>query len=831
MNATGSWSVLLLCLQSCLLHPSLAFSLKNCTVTCSANDVLIDCRDRYLTAVPDDIPKSATGLDLSSNTIVEIARTDLRGLSQIKGLQFQYNLISRVDDGAFTDLTELKFLNMDNNKLTNIRDNMFQGLSKLHLLSLYGNQISHISPVAFQSLVNIETVIMGANHLHQITDIVSLLKQPTLEKLMIGYNRFTSFQSDDLPLNVSHLKVLQLSMNPLRKFSITKDIFPNLQSLDFCKCSSDLEWDVSNKTFLQNLTSLAFSGSYMSFETYTEILQTVDSLEKLTLYFMKESEQEGLIDVACQIPSLRGLYLSNSGIGTVDDKLLWSCSRLSELSLSSNSLSEMSEHSLKSMTQLKLLDLGMNQLSKPPLALRGLSTLETLDLHSNFISMLDCLDFHNLTRLKNLDLNNNRISKLQGCVFENLNELEVLNIEKNALYVVDNTFRVNLGKLKSLNLQNNGHLQLMQGDFWNLSSLTVLNLESNVYYNVYEGAFEGLNNLQTLTVSLSTHNEMFFTGLPHLENLLLHLTFNWEQKSFQQNDEPPFSNLTNLKKLALKVYDSYTGTISPDLFKGLKSLEYLQTDKFFMKGIHPDTFKYTPRLRGLQITNSHLSALDPELFSTIPNLQALDISYNNFRSLDFLTHANLQTLSWLKASDNKLSIISADVLQSLPALTYLDLSGNPLTCECSNSGFNQWVLSNNQTQVINGHQYTCAFPVSQQGSKFLDFDVSSCWLDASFFYFLSSSFLVLFTLLSSFIYHFLRFHLAYAYYLLLAFLYDKKKKKEGTPYQYDAFVSYNIQDEAWVFNELLPALEEQQGWSLCLHHRDFEPGRDTLYLT
>ncbi|XP_039677455.1 toll-like receptor 13 isoform X2 [Perca fluviatilis] len=31
--------------------------------------------------------------------------------------------------------------------------------------------------------------------------------------------------------------------------------------------------------------------------------------------------------------------------------------------------------------------------------------------------------------------------------------------------------------------------------------------------------------------------------------------------------------------------------------------------------------------------------------------------------------------------------------------------------------------------------------------------------------------------------------------------------------------------KAWVYEEMLPVLEGEQGWRLCLHHRDFEPGR------
>ncbi|XP_022616855.1 toll-like receptor 13 [Seriola dumerili] len=829
METTGSWSLLLFSLLSCMLHlnPLLAFSLKSCTIAYpeNANNMLVTCNDHYLTAIPDDIPKNATSLNLASNQIAKITMTDLRGLSKVRVVEVQYNLISHIDDGAFTDLTELKVLIMDENKLTQLTDDMFQGLSKLVTLSLYSNHISYISPVAFQSLVNIETVILGANQLHQITDIAPLLKIPTLHDLMMGYNKFTSFQSEDLPFNVSNLRLLHLSLNPLRRFSITKDVFPYLQSLDLCKCSSDIEWDVSNKTFLRSLTSLSFSGNYISFESYKAILQTADSLQKLHLFFMKEWVDKGLIDIACQIPSLRTLHVTNSRIGTLDDHLLSSCSQLTELTLSSNELSKMSEHSLGSVTQLRVLELDRNQLSKPPLVLQGLSKLETLNLESNFISELDCLDFKNLTRLTILDLNNNRISTLKGCVFQNLNDLQILNIGKNALFAFFNTFKVNLWKLESLNLRNNGHLKLMQGDFRNLSSLSFLDLESDVYHNVYDGAFEGLDNLQTLTLSLCRCEKEFFRGLPRLENLTLHLTYNWNQRTFQENDEPPFSYLPKLKKLVLKVYDSNHPNISPDLLRGLKSLEYLMTDRFFMKAINPDTFKYTPQLRSLQIINCDLSYLDPKLFWPIPNLQALDLSNNKLRSLDFLTPANLQVLSWLKITENELSIITDFVFQSLPALTYLDLTGNPLTCDCSNSGFNQWVLSNNWTQVVNGHQYTCAFPIREQGQKFLDFDVHACWVDANFLCFISSTFLVVLTLLVSFIYYFLRWHLTYAYYLFLAFLYDKRRRKEGTPHQYDAFVSYNVHDEAWVYRELLPVLEGQQGWRLCLHHRDFEPGK------
>ncbi|CAL9697683.1 unnamed protein product [Knipowitschia caucasica] len=80
-------------------------------------------------------------------------------------------------------------------------------------------------------------------------------------------------------------------------------------------------------------------------------------------------------------------------------------------------------------------------------------------------------------------------------------------------------------------------------------------------------------------------------------------------------------------------------------------------------------------------------------------------------------------------------------------------------------------------------------------------------------------------MMAAFIFHFMRFQIAYAYYMFTAWLFDERNKNRKVPIQYDAFVSYNVHDENWVYGELVSHLEKEQGWKLCLHHRDFEPGR------
>ncbi|XP_014326671.1 toll-like receptor 13 [Xiphophorus maculatus] len=119
-------------------------------------------------------------------------------------------------------------------------------------------------------------------------------------------------------------------------------------------------------------------------------------------------------------------------------------------------------------------------------------------------------------------------------------------------------------------------------------------------------------------------------------------------------------------------------------------------------------------------------------------------------------------------------------------------------------------------------------PVHKQGTLLLDFDIQSCWDEGNFFFFVSSSSLVVLTPLTSFVYHFLKWHLIYMLHLFLAFLYNSRKGKKADSHQFDAFVSYNSQDEDWVYREMLPVLEEEQGWRLCLDHRDFQPGKPII---
>ena len=50
----------------------------------------------------------------------------------------------------------------------------------------------------------------------------------------------------------------------------------------------------------------------------------------------------------------------------------------------------------------------------------------------------------------------------------------------------------------------------------------------------------------------------------------------------------------------------------------------------------------------------------------------------------------------------------------------------------------------------------------------------------------------------------------------------------NVPFRYDIFMSYAEEDKDLVFNHLMPELEGRLGLRLCVHQRDFHPGRNIL---
>ncbi|KAK3523551.1 hypothetical protein QTP70_002463 [Hemibagrus guttatus] len=820
-----------------------AFSLTNCTVSGALNDtrvLKVLCYKMGFFTVPSPIPSKARHLDISFNSISNIRVGDFDDLWNLRSLNLSNSHVSWIQDGTAEHFPNLIDLNLAKNKLRTISSGLLRGLGSLQVLRLDRNMIGSIDTFAFNTLQNLQVLNLTGNNLKQIANVRPVLLSPRLEELYVASNNFDVFNSWELSRTPLLLKSLVLSNNPLNKFEITDNIFPKLDFLDLSHCGQNrtMLWNLTDKTFLNSVKTLNLSGVHIPEEKIAEVLHNTSwsSLFKLKLNELKQVKVETLLPYAC-LPGLSVLRMERNGISNLTARELKPCSNMTELDFGNNEISRISAPIFKEVTQLRVLRLKINRLTQVKNLFQNLPMLEFIDLSRNRISVLTCSDFANLTRLNSLYLFSNRISKLLSCMFKDLNNLEILKLGTNKLLTIGTAFQYDLPSLKVLELQFNKLSTIYKETFKGLSGLQTLHLGDNQISEIEAKAFSRLRNLTNLLLfsnritDKTLQDQAVFSDMPNLIALELHSNvISYTEDTLKM---PPFKHLSSLEILTIHSQRRGFGKIPSNLLQGLTSLKMFYGGNLNLNRLHPDTFNSTPKLWFLDLSKNTFAdddSISAEVFHPVPKLTKLIISRAQIHSLNFLPKAKLLRLSTLRAPGNVLDVINQSLILSLPHLKYLDLQKNTFTCDCNNIFFIKWALESNSTQVIYMNDYTCSYPLSQKGKSILDLNTESCNVNIDFMMFVCSSIVVTVTLLISFIYQFLHWQVLYAYYLFVAFLYDSKRKQtqQQHGYKYDAFISYNARDEAWVVDELLPHLEGEQGWRLCLHHRDFEPGRSII---
>ncbi|XP_034292004.1 toll-like receptor 13 [Pantherophis guttatus] len=802
------------------------------------NKTKVLCYNQKLLEIPTYLPTKLVFLDLSQNSIRSLEKNDFKNFIHLQALNISQNNITKIEDGAFIHTSHLEFLNLSANQLQLLSSSMFDGLINLTTLLLASNKIYRIKPSAFASLENLKVIDLSSNKLYTLSAMHAVFNMGSLRKLHIKDNGLQNLSTKEI-INASPLIELDASHNPISLINITTPVLQRLFSLDlsFAIANDSILWEIEDSCFLEGLKALYLGGIAMKPSEISKVIQMLNcsQLEIIHLNQLNITESDNLIEKICQWhQQVQILNFQGNKFTSIKEGAFENCTHLKFLNMSFNQLKRLPMASFQSLNLLHSISWTNNISTLVPIMTPNVSLLESLDLSFNEISKITSDDFKYLNNLKAFYITGNQIAFVSSHDFDHLNNLQELNLAQNFLRTITQPFSGSLTKLEVLVLRQNDLETIEKGVFKNLSSLRFLNLADNRIDTIVPGTFEGLSNLQILILGQNRIGKKpfrgdFFQGASSLADLDLFNNY-ISYESSEMLASPPFKLLKSLKNLKINSQGGNGLKYFPvNFLDGLESIVQLHAGNLAISSLEPETFTFTPTLQELDLSNNELSSLSNTLFHPISKLKELHLKRNRLNSLNFFLNANLSRLTLFRATGNVIGVITEEQLSTLPSLLFLDLRQNYFICTCSNQMFMQWSLQNPKTQVLHFYQYTCTFPQGHKSYPLWTFNTSSCFIDYEFILFIVNTTAVLSLMLACFFYQW-KLHIIYMFHLLLAYYIDKKQKRkgQGTGYSYDAFLSYNTHDEKWVEDDLLPVLENQYSWKVCLHHRDFEPGRSIL---
>uniref|UniRef100_A0A673IV50 Toll-like receptor 21 n=1 Tax=Sinocyclocheilus rhinocerous TaxID=307959 RepID=A0A673IV50_9TELE len=794
----------------CLLKLAFSYSFRSCIEIPDSNHKIfrcIKCHETDITTVVSDVFPTATNLTVSRNNIAYIQGQSFHHLSSLTSLVLDANHIVNIHKDAFNNLQKLQTLNLSCNYISSLHRDVFSDLHNLTEMLLGNNNLTNIDMFLFSNLTNLKILDLRRNHLKNFSALVECITNlSSLIQLDLSFNKLTTLHhSTRLP---NSLAKLYLSDNKLHKLGCDKSFLKYVKVLD-----------LSDNTLLSSKT---FQGLNLEYIKYLRLRFTKVSARKLLNYtniqprhidFSGLNLKDHALTSLCfhlrdhQIPKM---ILQSNAIRVLNKNTFCNCSNITDvIDLSRNNMKTTGcLQFLHCQKQLETLKIEHNHLTNLMSCkkFKKVYSLKSLSYRYNRIQQVNGYAFSNTPKLTNLELNINIIAYLDHKALSGLKDLVTLRLDNNLLTDIYNDTFEDLTSLKTLNLRNNQIAVIFNYTLQNLSNLMILDLGGNKITQMKPHAFDGLESLANLYLDrnrLKMIDRMLF-GKLHATLQVLDLQANYIMY-FTEHTYSPFINMSRLLDLKLDAQEPNGINLLPRaFFRGLTSLKrlYLTNNHIIGFGLKPGIFKNLRKLKILSTENMGITSFSKEVFGNLTGLKQLHLNRNAMMSLDI------------------------SLLDNLTNLTYVDLRSCPLSCGCQNSELQNWTLSSKRLQFPYLFNITCQ---DHPGSFFHNFDTNVCYLDIALYLFSSTFTFTILLSLIPLLYVRLYWKFKYGYYVFRSWFGEqwRRLRDQEEKYKYDAFVSYNSADEDWVMEQLLPNLEGSS-FRLCLHHRDFELGRDIV---
>ncbi|XP_070209266.1 toll-like receptor 13 [Littorina saxatilis] len=533
------------------------------------------------------------------------------------------------------------------------------------------------------------------------------------------------------------------------------------------------------------------------------------------------------------------LDLSYNNLSNIPEDFFANVTNITSLSLSTNSIANISDGAFRQLKWLEVVvfdnNFYLHNMIKPVFEAK---TLKCVDFRHGELYTLP-QNIYDSVNLEEMYFHGNYLGDLNLSRFENLPKLRVLDWAGNYAHTL---FVGHMENLQNLDLSYN---QLTffpdacraSGSESLLPRLKWLNLKNNAINTILEGAPACMPWLQHLELSGNSfaklRSNMFHTDrFPFLTNLYLE---NMQQRLAHVNNFT-FNN-THLQTISLmggRLKFADEDTIQPDSFAGCPGLLSLQLSDNVFSGLSDDRFL---RLFGnltntdtIYMGSTSFERITPKTFANFPRLKKLYLYMNKINQIPDAAFANNPILQELNMNDNQLTTVkeTAFTKANHEKLRFVDLSGNPFFCDCDLRWFSDWLRSNKTLFKHSRSSYTCS-NLHQEVASFSMPD-QACLLSPATSEFIVVSFSILLVTMTavSAVFRY-RWHLRLVLYEVFRGRNDNRRRRlEEGNFDYDVFVSYASEDLPWVREHLMPELEDRLGLRLCVHERDFIPGKNIV---
>ncbi|PRD36761.1 UNVERIFIED_CONTAM: Tl [Trichonephila clavipes] len=714
-------------------------------------------------------------INIHHNFLVDFSQVNFGNFKYVKTLSLTEDNIDVLPKGYFSNVQNLDSLDLSQNKIELITDFSFGNLSNLKKLNLSFNEINVISKNAFAGLSN-------------------------LNQIYITNNQLESIDEDVFNSNVQ-LKTVDLSFNQVKV--LPQMILHNLVNLEEFICTRCNLTEISSDLFVNSTKLITVDLSENEIKTISgKTFEKQDSLVRVNLECNKLSE----------IPELRNktqfrvLYMFHNEIVSLNTDLTNEAPNINYLNFSENKIEYLADDHIKNYVDLEVLDLSKNRITHVQLGATYLS-VRKLTLTNNRIRIFD-VHWRRLVALEILWMDFNDVTHLElpPCI-PSVKQTLTFTFQNNKIS------RLNLYSLADDQNRVDKFDRSMAGCLYNGISKNFVDISNNPLicdcelYPFHKYLKETSKIAHKIDTFLNVENTTCFKPSQLKNQSILDLPDDVFSCPIESNCPEPCTCGTRAKDNRTFVNCTATGLRETPLEISLDATV------LYFDGNHL----------------KKMSSLNKECWS---NLTELHADSNDLVNLDDWDVP--ENLHYLSVRNNSIESLPQTLMNFIGNQSNFELlfGGNIKNCDCSNKPLKEF-LKKNAHLVADIEDIVCE--VEGNGTLFPLYTIPDAVLCSKPVSWDFDPTITLLSVCAAFIFLIIVLLVYYRHrQLILSFLYihcDEvfhfcfKDSDIDDDKAFDAFIAYSS-SERHIVMELLHELEEKEPhFQLCIHERNWIPGR------